>query len=278
MSAPDHILRAFRLAGLARLTALAAGAASLLTLAAALAIPAAPARAQGANETGEVRIAFVGDSLADGMWGGMVRAVSNDACLKGHFTLGRYGENGAGLTRADKFNWTEEIKKIEASFRPDLVIVSFGLNDRQGVVEPDRVTRVEYGNPQWPKRYVNHVASVLAEGSVGKAGLLWVGLPALRDKTPQDDAREKNRLYLETVEQFHSGKVRFVEPWRLSVEGQDVFKPYGPGPSGEPVALRSTDGIHFTGAGYDAVATYLLPRILAHLEDQQVTTPRPCPK
>ena len=265
-----------RATGMSRLVAIAAGAMSLF------ATSLAPVLAQqGSGQpagAGEVRIAFVGDSLADGMWGGMVRAISNDACLKGHFTLGRFGENGTGLTRADKFNWTEEIRKIETSFSPDLMIVSFGLNDRQGVVEPDRVTRVEYGAPDWPKRYSSHVTAVLAEGSVGKAGLLWVGLPALRDKTPADDAREKNRLYFENVEQFHSGKVRFVEPWRLAAEGEDVFKPYGPGPSGEPVALRSTDGIHFTGAGYDSVAAYLLPRILAHLEDQQVTTPHPCPK
>ncbi len=243
----------------------------------------APARsmAQGpAQQTGngEIRIAFAGDSMADGIWGGLVRATSNDTCLKGHFTLGRFGENGTGLTRADKFNWAEETKKIIASFSPALVIVSFGLNDRQGVVEPDRVTRVELGGAEWPRRYSSHITSVLAEASVGKAGLLWVGLPVLRDKVSQTDAQEKNRLYLENVQNFNSPKVRFVEPWRLAPEGDDVFKPFGPGPSGETVALRSTDGIHFTSAGYDSVAAYLLPRIIAHLEGQQVTTPHPCPK
>lgn len=256
---------------------------SLVSLAALCLALAAPlqADAQGSGQasgTGEIRIAFVGDSLADGMWGGLVRATSNDACLKGHFTLGRFGENGTGLTRADKFNWTEEIKKISTSFAPDLVIVSFGLNDRQGVVEPDRVTRVELGGAEWPRRYSNHVASVLAEGSVGKAGLLWVGLPVLRDKVPQADAQEKNRIYDETVHSFNSAKVRFVAPWRLAAEGDEVFRPYGPGLSGETVALRSTDGIHFTTAGYDSVAAYLLPRMIAHLEDQKVQTPHACPK
>ena len=250
------------------------------TLALALGIPAA-AVAQGPSQqsgSGEIRIAFVGDSMADGMWGGLVRATSNDACLKGHFTLGRYGENGTGLTRADKFNWADETKKIISTFTPDLLIASFGLNDRQGVVEPDRVTRVELGAPEWPKRYSTHISAVLAEGSVGKAGLLWVGIPILRDKVSQSDAQEKNRLYLENVKNFNSAKVRFVEPWRLAPEGEDVFKPFGPGPSGDTVALRATDGIHFTSAGYDLVAAYLLPRIIAHLEDQQVATPHPCPK
>jgi uncharacterized protein len=254
---------------------------NLLAAAATLLGAFSLAHAQGSGQlagNGEIRVAFIGDSMADGMWGGLVRATSNDACLKGHFTLGRFGENGTGLTRADKFNWAEEIRKITASFSPDLVIVSFGLNDRQGVVEPDHVTRVEFGAPEWPKRYSSHVSTVLAEGSVGKAGLLWVGLPSLRDQVPQADAREKNRLYDETVQSFHSPKVRFVEPWRLSPEGDDPFKPYGTGPSGEIVALRATDGIHFTVAGYDSVAAYLLPRIIAHLEDQQVAVPRPCPK
>ena len=119
---------------------------------------------------------------------------------------------------------------------------------------------------------------MLAEGSVGKAGLLWMGLPVLRDKVSQSDAQEKNRLYLENVHNFNSPKVRFVEPWRLAPEGEDVFKPFGPGPSGDTVALRATDGIHFTSAGYDLVAAYLLPRIIAHLDDQQVAAPHPCPK
>ena len=251
-----------------------------LALAAALLAPA-PSSAQGPTQqsgNGEIRIAFAGDSLADGMWGGLVRATSSDACLKGHFTLGRFGENGTGLSRADKFNWADETKRIIANFNPDLVIVSFGLNDRQGVVEPDHTTRVELGAPEWPKRYSNHVMSVLAEASVGRAGLLWVGLPVLRDKVSQTDAQEKNRLYFENVQNFNSPKVRFVEPWRLAPEGDDVFKPYGPGPSGDTVALRSTDGIHFTSAGYDLVAAYLMPRILAHLDGQQVMTPRPCPR
>ena len=163
----------------------------------------APARsmAQGpAQQTGngEIRIAFAGDSMADGIWGGLVRATSNDTCLKGHFTLGRFGENGTGLTRADKFNWAEETKKIIASFSPALVIVSFGLNDRQGVVEPDRVTRVELGGAEWPRRYSSHITSVLAEASVGKAGLLWVGLPVLRDKVSQTDAQEKTACISKT--------------------------------------------------------------------------------
>jgi uncharacterized protein len=242
---------------------------------------ATPVLAQGPSQqagNGEIRIAFAGDSMADGMWGGLVRATSNDACLKGHFTLGRFGENGTGLTRADKFNWGEETKKIVSTFAPDLLITSFGLNDRQGVVEPDKVTRVELGGAEWPKRYSAHISSVLAEGSVGKAGLLWVGLPVLRDKVSQTDAQEKNRLYLENVQSFNSPKVRFVEPWRLAPEGEDTFKPFGAGLSGETVALRSTDGIHFTSAGYDLVAAYLLPRIVAHLEAQGVAVPHPCPK
>src|ERR1700740_558527 len=60
--------------------------------------PVRRARAVPANE---IRIAFIGDSMSDGIWGGIVRATAKENCLK--FTFGRYGENGTGLTWTDMF-------------------------------------------------------------------------------------------------------------------------------------------------------------------------------
>src|ERR1700760_2234565 len=61
----------------------------------------------------EVRIALLGDSMIDGIWGGLLRAVQKENCAH-LIKLGRYGMIGTGLTRADKFDWTEEAKSILA--------------------------------------------------------------------------------------------------------------------------------------------------------------------
>src|SRR5438067_5861108 len=73
-----------------------------------------------------IRVAFVGDSTADGLWGGISRLVSRDACLKNYFEFGRFARNGTGITRPDKFNWQEEVKKLGESFKPDLFVISLG--------------------------------------------------------------------------------------------------------------------------------------------------------
>src|SRR6267154_1635026 len=88
----------------------------------------------------KAKIAFVGDSTADGLWGGLTSLVPHEACLKGNFELGRFAKNSTGLTRPEKLNWVEEVKRIGDSFKPQLLVMSLGLNDRQSVVEHGKVT------------------------------------------------------------------------------------------------------------------------------------------
>ena len=45
--------------------------------------------------------------------------------------LGRFAKNGTGLTRGDRVYWPREIKRIGESFKPNLIVVSLGVNDRQ---------------------------------------------------------------------------------------------------------------------------------------------------
>src|SRR5438309_59202 len=48
----------------------------------------------------ELRIALFGDSMIDGIWGGLLRAVQKENCAQGGIKLGRYGMIGTGLTRS----------------------------------------------------------------------------------------------------------------------------------------------------------------------------------
>ncbi len=252
----------------------AAGLPGYLVVASTCGVPA-PA---GAAASGEVRIACIGDSMIDGVWGGLLRLVSKEPCLKSRITLGRYGENGTGLTRPDHFNWTEESTKILGNFRPDLVIVSMGLNDRQGVVNVKTKARTEYGAPDWSARYQGAVAEFLHSASATSAGLLWLGIPTMRDKTAQVDAKEKNRIYADAIKSFGNEKVVFVDAWRQPGAIDDDFKVYGQDGDGAKIQIRALDGIHFTAAGYDIVAAYLLPKILAQLKSSNVEIAYPCDK
>ena len=145
------------------------------TLVAALLYTPAFLGTAAAHSEPKAKIAFVGDSTADGLWGGVTRLVPRDSCLKGNVELGRFAKNSTGLTRPDRFNWADEVKKIGESFKPQLYVMSLGLNDRQSVVEKGQITMDH--SPLYPAKYKERVTAVLKSARASKAALLWVGLP-----------------------------------------------------------------------------------------------------
>lgn len=222
-----------------------------------------------------VRIAILGDSMSDGIWGGVLRLTSKEVCLRGKFAFGRYGENGTGLTRLDKFDWPMETKTVIKDFRPDLILISVGLNDNQSIVEPTKV-RTDYGTPAWNEKYKEIITRFLNAASPVSAGVLWVGNPILRDRSAQLPSQERNGLFSDAITSFGNPKVRYVTPWKLNADRDDIFQAYGPDLNGSRVQIRATDGVHFTVLGYDLVAAYLMPIILDHLRNSEIEVPYPC--
>jgi uncharacterized protein len=236
-------------------------------LLAALAWAAFSSAPAAAETRGKIKIAFIGDSTADGLWGGVTSFVSQQKCLKDVFEFGRFAKNSTGLTRIDRFNWAEEAGKVAGAFKPDLVIISMGLNDRQSIVEPAaggrRITMWE--SADWPVRYKYHVGEVLKRAASGTAQVLWVGLAAMRDSATDKDVRQKNQIFLEAATEWAGSNVHFIPPWRLKEEGDDVFASYAKNKDGRMINIRMPDGEHFTSAGDELVAAYLLPKIVANL-------------
>jgi uncharacterized protein len=255
---------------LRRSTAFAVGARPVVLAALALLVSGylpSPAAEQG--NSSKIKIAFIGDSTADGLWGGLTDLVSKQKCLKGVFDLGRFGKNGTGLTRTDKYSWAEEAGKIAENFKPNLIVVSLGLNDRQPIVEPlatggRRVT--QYESADWPARYKAQASSVLRGAGSGKIPVLWVGLAAMRDAEVNRDVQQKNKIFAAAVTELAASNVQYVAPWHLNESGEDVFTSYAPGKDGKMTHIRAPDGEHFTAAGDDLVAAFLMPKIVANLK------------
>ena len=202
--------------------------------------------------------------LADGLWGGATRLVPRNACLKDNVELGRFAKNSTGLTRPEKFNWVDELKKIGDSFKPQLFVMSLGLNDRQSVVVGGKVTLEN--SPDYPAKYKERVSAVLKSAVASKGRLLWIGLPAMRDAAPDKDAREKNKLFAEAIAEFGDPGLEYIEPWKLNpAAAEDKFASFGPDETGKIVQIRASDGEHFTPAGELLSAAHLLPKIIASL-------------
>jgi hypothetical protein len=237
-----------------------AAAAMRLVAAAAFAFAsfvASPARAETPAPTPtQLHVAFVGDSMADGLWGAMFRRLGKDKCLAERIKLLRKARNGTGLTRLDQFNWVDEIGKIVEDFHPDLTVGSFGINDRQGIVEKDR-RAVAYPSAAFDTRYTELVADVVRADA-------------------NADALAKNKIFETAIKEVGSDKATYVQPW-TSGANPDVYKPYLPNARNRMEMVRAPDGIHFTRAGYDMVMDAIFPSILASLKARGRDLEAECP-
>jgi hypothetical protein len=236
-------------------------AALVLSFALACVAAAGPAAA-GPDQ--KIRIAFAGDSLVDNYWSGVTRIVAADACLKDVVELGRFARNGTGLTRGDRVYWPRQVRHIGDTFKPALFVLSIGLNDRQFIADANGA-RTAWGAPNWADKYRQEVAEFLKGAAASHAPVLWLGLPAMRERVDNEDAIEKNGMFAEAVAQSSAANVHYVEPWRLRAAGAETFSSFGPGKNGRMVQIRTSDGQHFTTAGEDLIAAYLFPRIIAAL-------------
>ena len=223
----------------------------------------------------KAKVAFIGDSTADGIWGGMASLVPREACLKNNTELGRFAKNSTGLTRPEKFNWVDEVKRIGESFKPQLLVMSLGLNDGQSVVEHGKVTLET--SSDYPARYKERVTAVLGSAAAAKASLLWIGMPAMREAAADRDARDKNKYFAEAIAAFGDSAMQYVEPWKLNGSGEDKFASFGPDQKGKMIQIRASDGEHFSPAGDMLVAAYLLPKMVATLVKAGAKLGEGCP-
>lgn len=244
----------------------------------ALGIAFAPAAQNATATNSKIKIAFIGDSTADGLWGGVTNLLAHQSCMKGAFELGRFAKNSTGLTRRDKYDWPKETAIVAANYKPDLFIVSLGLNDRQPIVDPTAQGRHITMNdtPEWTVRYKEQVLALLKSAAEAKVPVLWVGLAAMRDSVVNRDAQQKNTIFADAIAQLGVPNIQFVPPWRLNQTGEDVFASYAPGKDGKMVHIRTSDGEHFTSEGDEIVANYILPRILATLKEAGVPVKASC--
>jgi hypothetical protein len=202
-----------------------------------------------------------GDSMADGVWGGLARAMVRDTSIK----LIRKGRNGTGLARPDVYDWPAKLPELLDQDIPDLAIVSFGLNDRQDNFAEGRRQHY-FRSDAWRQAYVERIESILKSLSDRKVRTVWVGLPVMRDPKVSKDAEYLNSIYAEVVPKHGA---TFFSIWDLSSDEKKEYSSYSKGADGRMRPFRNDDGMHFTMGGYDVVARELWKTVtglqLAHV-------------
>lgn len=199
------------------------------------------------TERYRLRIAVIGDSLADGIGDAIQRNTRSN--LVHVLSVGRIA---TGLARADYFDWVEALAKIKKRYRPDVVVMMLGGNDKQSVVFPGGRAIVS-GDPDWGPAYRERIADLLGEAS--GSHVVWVGLPPVRDRGKSRLFLDYNDMYEQAMEERRNSA--YIDIWEMFANSEGEYRAYGK-VAGRTVQLRAGDGAHFTITGYDLIADEVL--------------------
>lgn len=197
----------------------------------------------------KLRVAVVGDSLADGVGDAIARNL--DRSLVHVLSLGKIA---TGLARADYFDWVDAVRKVEARYSPDVLVVMVGSNDKQSVVFPGGRTVIS-GDDAWGSAYKERIDDLLAAAR-SKTHVAWIGLPPVRDRGKSELFEDYNDMYADVVKERRNSL--YLDIWERFAGNDGRYRPYGPGPDGSTTLLREGDGSHFTAAGYDLIVEDLV--------------------
>lgn len=194
-----------------------------------------------------LRVVIVGDSLAAGL-GVFAERVFDVALVN----VSRQGRISTGLARPDYFNWPTAMKRIEAAFHPDLVIVMLGENDNQTLQSSDGKLETPIGTGPWPAAYEERAERFARLATAEGARLVWVGLPVQSRHERWPLIHRQNDIYERVAGAVPNAA--YFDTWG-SFSGRDGgYTAYLRRENGSVVQIRESDGLHFTSEGYTILA------------------------
>jgi hypothetical protein len=190
--------------------------------------------------------------IGDFMAAGLADALADDYAQSAGVKVVDRTNGSSGLVRTDFYDWSGEIGPIMDEVRPSVVVVMLGANDRQAMTvgttkEPPR-------SDAWTAEYVKRVEALTKTVRDRKIPLVWVGQPAFKYASMSSDMLAFDDIYQRIVE---AAGGEYVDIWDGFVDENGAFRFTGPDVNGQPVRLRSSDGITLSKAGKQKVAFYV---------------------
>lgn len=221
----------------------------------ALGQTASPIAAQAAGAmpaSGHVTVAVIGDSIARQYCRGLKRHLARDE----RYRIECWVHASSGLTRDDFLDWDAKLGEYLAQDRPDVALVSFGANDAQRMVLPDRV--LDFGRDEWDAAYGERIDGVIARLKSVGASVVWIGLPIPRATGFAAKLDRLNALYRD-----HSAAagVPFLSLWESTQDDTGRYAAALPDANGRLRVAREDDGVHYTRDGEILIACKLLPSL-----------------
>jgi hypothetical protein len=169
-------------------------------------------------------------------------------------------KTSSGLARPDFFDWPSHMRAVVPQFNPEIVVVTFGGNDAQGLSNIDGSWKVDHppasggDDEDWKAEYGRRVGEAMDYLSEGNRTVVWVGIPNAADAG--DTARMKVQDDVVRAEVAkRSGKVLFVDTWARFSGRNGNYAEYVIDPrDGVGKDVRADDGFHLNVNGAEILA------------------------
>lgn len=215
----------------------------------ALAPPASGSGAAVSLPVGHCTVLEIGDSLGEDLGDGL----SDELAASSGLNLVQLDKASTGLANSWFFNWPVNLVADLAQYHPQLVLVMLGGNDEQAMTVDGNV--VSFGSAAWEQDYLGYVRQVVTEATTHGAYVLWIGMPIMQPVTYDQGMTILDALYQEGV--TSEPNATFVPIRSLFANPAGEFESQA-AVNGVETTLRSSDGIHFSFAGAQVLATYVL--------------------
>ncbi|MGB3391060.1 MAG: DUF459 domain-containing protein [Pseudaminobacter sp.] len=192
-------------------------------------------------------ILVVGDFLSGGLAEGLADVYAENPRIR----IVDRSNGSSGFVRDDFYDWPKEIGPLVEAEKPAAIVVMLGSNDRQQMRVGD--TREAPRSENWIKEYERRTEAFAESISAHKVPFIWVGVPAFKSSKMTSDMLAFNDIYRSASEK---AEAEFVDIWDGFVDENGAFVTTGPDINGQPVRLRSNDGINLTKAGKRKLAFY----------------------
>jgi len=221
-----------------------------LSLATASASGHAPAAT--ANPVGHCTVLEIGDSLGNDLGWGLQRHVTAASGLN----LVQKDVSSSGLAKVSFFDWQATLAGDLRTYHPQLVLICLGGNDQQGILVG--ANAVQFPSAGWQTAYLARVRALVAAAADAGAYVAWVGLPIMQQPSYSQGAQILDTLYQKGTTAV--ANATYLSTWSLLSNPSGQFQTNA-SVNGTPTTLRESDGIHFSFAGEDVIATWVLRKL-----------------
>lgn len=226
-----------------------------------------PERSGPPTSDNPARVLVIGDSDA-GTFAPYLEMVADE--WNGVVDIETEYKVSSGLARPDFFNWPARLRELLSTRDPDIIVVTFGGNDAQGLTleNGDVVEGLPTQDPEaWTTEYVsrvNEMLDIMTEDP--DRVVIWVGIPNAKDPEFTDLLRVQDQAVRTALEAYPD--TIFVDTWSIfdGVNGGIAELVIDPR-DGAAKPVRQSDGFHLNEDGAAILAENIADRIETVLAD-----------